>query len=60
MNFEESRHCGYRDWMAWPPALGWEINTPQLDKAWFDIPILNGRYIMNVVYGPALTRMVKR
>lgn len=50
----------YKDWMAWPPALGWEINTPQLDKAWFDIPTLNVKYIMNLVYGPALTRMVKK
>ena len=60
MNFIESRYCGYRGWVAWPPALGWE-NACMLDREYLDIRNdTKGDISANLVYGPVLSEMLLR
>ena len=48
----------YRDWMAWPPALGWELKV-ELYEGFFKIGQSTDVGIpASIVYGPALTREV--
>lgn len=49
----------YKDWMAWPPALGWE-NVYILDKEYFNIlKDTKGSKPANLMYGPVLSEMMK-
>lgn len=47
----------YKDWMAWPPALGWEENS-ESNKMRYNI-YMAMQDLKNDEYGPILARMVK-
>lgn len=50
----------YRDWMAWSPTLGWELKAEMCQEFFIDPAKIRKRYLMNLVYGPALTKEMKK
>lgn len=52
----------YRDWMAWPPALGWVMNT-ELHQIFFNEhvnPSINCIGLINRVYGPDIYKELRK
>ena len=57
----------YRDWMAWPPALGWEMNTglhqiffSESEKVGMPHQPIKCVGLINRVYGPDLNKELRK